>query len=154
MKLINLFKRSLLWIGLAMWSFALVWAPAFANQGGGWLGGDFDVPTDGNNTFTNTTNSAQWVWVARSGEQDVDGAGGLIRAVKTAINWVLWLLALIALIIALWAWFQMLTAAGDDGKYKKWFTMLRQAAIGLIMIGISWLLVSFIFWVINTVTWT
>lgn len=150
MKLINLLKRSVLWMGLIAWSFAVAWVPTFANN----IGGDFDVPTDGTNTFTNTTNSAQGVWVARSGEQDVDGAGGLIRAVKTAINWVLWLLALIALVIALWAWFQMLTAAGDDGQYKKWFTMLRQAAIGLIMIGISWLLVSFIFWVINTVTWT
>lgn len=150
MKLISLFKRSLLWLGLVVWSFAVAWAPAFATN----IWGDFTQPTDGTNTFTNTTDSASGIWVAKSGEQDADGAGGLIRAVKTAINWVLWLLALIALIIALWAWFQMLTAAGDDNKYKNWFKMLRQAAIGLIMIGISWLLVSFIFWVINTVTWT
>lgn len=152
MKLINLFKRSILWFWLAIWSVTLVWAPAFAQGGGGW--NNFDVPTDGINTFTNTTNSAAGVWVAKSGQKDADGAGGLIRAIKTAINWVLWLLALIGLIIALWAWFKMLTAAGDSKKYDEWFTMLKQAAIGLIMIGISWLLVSFIFWVINTVTWT
>lgn len=149
MKLINLIKKSLLGLGLMAWSVAM-FVPAFATD----PGGNFDKPTDGDNPFTNTTNSAAGVGVAKSGQQDADGAWGLIRAIKTAINWVLGLLALIALIIALWAGFKMLTAAGDEKKYDAWFTMLKQAAIGLIMIGISWLLVSFIFWVINTITWT
>ena len=43
----------------------------------------------------------------------------------------------------------MVTAAGDDGKYKKGLTILKQAAIGLIIVGISWIIVSFIFWVIG-----
>jgi hypothetical protein len=58
------------------------------------------------------------------------------------------MLALIALIICLWGGFQMVTAAGDDGKYKKGMTILKQAAIGLIIIGVAWLFVSVIFWVV------
>ncbi len=46
----------------------------------------------------------------------------------------------------------MLTAAGDSKAYGDAFTMLRQAGIGLVMIGISWLLVSFVFRVINIIT--
>lgn len=126
--------------------------PVFANQGGWGQWGGFDVPTDGTNTFTKTTNSASDIGVAKAWEQDTDGAGGLISAVKTAINWVLWLLALIALCICLWAGWKMLTAAGDAKAYGDGFTMLRQAGIGLVMIGISWLLVSFIFRVINVIT--
>jgi hypothetical protein len=124
---------------------------AFANGGAG-NGGGFTQPTDGNNTFTKTTDSASNIGVAKAGQADTGGAGGLIAAVKIAINWVLGLLALIALIICLYAGFKMLTAAGDAKAYGDGFTMLRQAGIGLIMIGISWLLVSFVFWVINLIT--
>lgn len=128
-------------------------APVFANQpgGGGWLGGGFTQP-DGSTPFTQTTDSASEIGVANSGQPSTDGAWGLIGAVKTAINWVLGLLALIALIICLWAGFKMLTSAGDTKAYGDAFTMLRQAGVGLILIGISWLLVSFVFWVIDIIT--
>lgn len=74
---------------------------------------------------------------------------GLLRTINKAINWILGMLAVIALAICLRGGFQMVTAAGDDGKYKKGLTILKQAAIGLIIVGISWIIVSFIFWVIG-----
>lgn len=74
---------------------------------------------------------------------------GLLRTINRAINWILGMLAVIALAICLRGGFQMVTAAGDDGKYKKGLTILKQAAIGLIIVGISWIIVSFIFWVIG-----
>ncbi len=74
---------------------------------------------------------------------------GLIKVVKTVINRVLTLLALIALVLALYGGFQMVTAAGDDGKYKAGFKVLKQAAIGLIVIGLSWIIVTSIFWLIG-----
>jgi hypothetical protein len=46
----------------------------------------------------------------------------------------------------------MITAAGDDGKYKKGFTILKQAGIGLVFIGVSWLIVSVIFFLLNLFT--
>lgn len=88
---------------------------------------------------------------------DVPGSSALtgdklITSIKTGINWILGILALIALIILLWGWFQMVTAAGDDGKYKKGFKILQQAAIGLIFIWVSWLVISLIFWIIGLFT--
>lgn len=77
--------------------------------------------------------------------------GKLIDVIKTFINWALGMLALIALVVLLWGGFQMVTAAGDDGKYKKGFKILQQAAIGLVFIGVSWLLVSVIFWLLGVV---
>jgi type II secretory pathway component PulL len=53
------------------------------------------------------------------------------------------------LIITLRGWFQMLTAAGDETKYKKWFTVLKQAALWLVVIWLAWLFVSLIFYIIN-----
>jgi hypothetical protein len=58
------------------------------------------------------------------------------------------LLALLALGVLLWWGFQMVTAAWDDNKNKKWFTILKQAGIGLIFIGLAWLIVSFFFFIV------
>ena len=77
--------------------------------------------------------------------------GKLIDVIKSFINWMLGILALIALVILLWGGFQMVTAAGDDAKYKKGFKILQQAAIGLVFIGVSWLVVSVIFWLLGVV---
>ena len=139
-------------LALTMFMSLFTFVPVFADQWG-WGGGWFNSP-DWSTPFTKTTDSAAWVWVAKAWEQSTDGAGSLIGAVKIAINWVLGLLALIALCICLWAGWKMLTAAGDAKAYGDGFTMLRQAGIGLVMIGISRLLVSFVFWVINIITGT
>ena len=77
--------------------------------------------------------------------------GKLIDVIKTFINWMLGMLALVALVILLWGGFQMVTAAGDDAKYKKGFKILQQAAIGLVFIWVSWLVVSVIFWLLTTI---
>ena len=73
----------------------------------------------------------------------------LIETVKRTINRVLWILWLIALILCLRWWFQMLIAAGDDAKVKTWTKVLKHAAIWLAVIWLSWILVSFIFRLIN-----
>lgn len=83
----------------------------------------------------------------------------LLTAVKKFVNWLLWSLSLIALILCLWWWFQMLTASWDEWKYKKWFTILKQAWIWLAVIALSWMIVSIIFRVIGksatvTTTWS
>jgi len=75
----------------------------------------------------------------------------LINVIKNFINWALGMLALIALVVLLWGGFQMVTAAGDETKYKKGFKILQQAAVGLVFIGVSWLVVSVIFWLLATV---
>ena len=113
----------------------------------------------GNATYANTrtstdnfANAGFWaldyaggVWVTWAGEDQGDS---LISVIKNAINWVLWLLAIIALVLLLWWGFQMVTAAGDDNKYKAGFKILKTTWIGLAFIACSWLMVSLIFWVI------
>lgn len=86
---------------------------------------------------------------AWAGQQDA-----FVNVVKWAINWMLGILALIALIILLYGGFQMVTSAGDEDKYTAWFTILKHAATGLILIGIAWFIVSIIFWLVNLLTWS
>ncbi len=95
-----------------------------------------------------------WVWdigVIWTNEAD-DTEDRLIDTIKNFINRILGMLALIVLLLLLRGWFQMVTAAGDDGKYKNWFKILKQAAFGLAFIWLSWLMVSLIFWIIDLAT--
>ena len=73
-----------------------------------------------------------------------------LDTIRNAINWILWILATIALVICLYGWFKMVTAAGDEKKYGEWLNVLKYAAIGLAIIGLSWMIVSVIFWFVGT----
>jgi saccharopine dehydrogenase-like NADP-dependent oxidoreductase len=76
----------------------------------------------------------------------------LINSIKSFINWVLGMLATVALVICLWAGFLMVTSAGDEAKYKKGMDILKKAGIGLIIIGLAWLIVSVVFRLIGNMT--
>lgn len=78
-----------------------------------------------------------------------NGDSKLLDTAKNAINWLLGMLATVALVLVLYAGFMMVTAAGDDTKYKKGMTILKQAGIGLVIVGLSWSIVSLIFWLIG-----
>ena len=94
-----------------------------------------------------------WVsWISWVGESTRKWST-LLDVIKNGINWVLGMLALITLCIVLWWEFQMVTAAGDDGKYKKGFTILKQAGVWLIIILLAWIIVSVVFWLVGSVGW-
>ncbi len=133
-----MFKKLLLGLGIAWF----LWLGSLAVVNWQW---NFD---DTSGFGTNPWNTA-WVWVVWEWE---DTGGWLIDVIKSFINWVLGLLSLIALVILLYGWFKMVTAAGDEWKYKEGFKILKQAGIGLAVIGLSWFVVSIIFWIIWGVT--
>ena len=87
-----------------------------------------------------------------NGNQSLAGSS-LLDTARNAINWIMGILATIALVICLYGWFKMITSAGDDNKYKEWGKVLKNAAIGLAIIGLSWMIVSIIFWFIWTLWW-
>lgn len=73
----------------------------------------------------------------------------LLTTIKTTINWLLGILATVAVAICLYGGFLMMTSAGDEKKYEKGLTVLKYAAIGLAIIGLSWIIVSAVFWFVN-----
>ena len=89
--------------------------------------------------------------VAGSKEMQNDS---LIKTVRNAINWVLGMLSLIALALCLRWGFKMMTSGGDEKKYWEGLNILKWAAIGLAVIAVSWLIVSFIFFIINKSIWS
>jgi len=130
---------------LGLWLFAF--APVYGQWGGGlqWWG-DFTgnpnvVGIGGGNAGTINVNGTE------AGQQEK-----ILDVIKRFVNYVLALLAFIALIMLLYGGFSMITAAGDEAGYKKGFTILKNAALGIAFIAVAWLIVSLIFFVLNLVT--
>jgi len=104
------------------------------------------VSAQWNDTWANPKDNANLV-----GNWQTFTWAALLDTVKNAINWILWILATVALVICLYGWFLMVTSAGDSKKYENGLNVLKNAAIGLAIIGLSWMIVSVVFWFINTV---
>ena len=110
-----------------------------------------------NNPFTNPKNSGSAeklgvVGLVDAGEDDGGRNDALINVIKWFINWTLGILWLIALLVLLYGWFRMVTAAGNEDQYGEGMKILKQAAFGLVMIGLAWFIVSMIFFVISLTT--
>lgn len=88
-----------------------------------------------------------WVWVYWTEDYQEDS---LIHTIRKAINRILSMLSFICLCLVLYAWFLMLTSWWDSKKYDQWLKIMKNAAIWLAIIAVSWLAVSLIFYVINT----
>jgi len=101
-----------------------------------------NAATVGQGWFGAQNTSTIWVAWAQTGGT---WSTGFIDFVQAAVNWILWFLALITIIILIWGGFQMITAAWDEGKYKKWFTIVKQAVVWIILIWASALIVNLIF---------
>ncbi len=96
------------------------------------------------------TNYVTDIGVAKAKQADKND--DLIKTIQKAINWALWLLAAVALILVIYAWFLMLTSGWDSKKYDQWLSIIKNAAIWLVIIGVSWLIVSLVFYVIEWAT--
>lgn len=78
---------------------------------------------------------------------------GLLDTVKNAINWILWILATVALCICMYWGFKMLTSGADGKWYKDGRTILKNAALGLWIILLAWMIVSVVFRFVGTLSW-
>jgi len=80
-------------------------------------------------------------------------SSSLLDTIKSTINWILGILATVALVICMYWWFKMLTSWGDSKSYDAWRTILKNAAIGLAIIWLSWLIVSAVIRFVNLQWW-
>ena len=80
-----------------------------------------------------------------------DAVDETLALIKRIINYALSIASLIALIYMLYHGFLIVTAAGDDWQYKKGLWWIKFAAIAMLWIATSWLIVSFIIWIITNI---
>ena len=132
-----------LWACLvAIWSFAVTSATWWSIDS--YTANMYTAPSEA----SNDTIGINTIWTNQ------DRWWSLIQVIKNAINRVLWMLSLIALVLCLRWWFQIVTAWWDDGKQKKWISVLKHAAIWLAVIWLAWFIVTIVFWLLRWVAWT
>ena len=81
-----------------------------------------------------------------------DPEGGPKQVVINVIQWVLGLLGLAAVIMVIFGGFTWMTASGNEEKIDKAKKVLKAAVIGLIIILLSWAIVTFIVGRVDTFT--
>ena len=126
-------------VGAFLWIFALTGVAVLPNYTHAQDGTDWANPNANTNEIGDGSQTLTW--------------SALLDTIKNAINWILWILATIALVICLYGWFKMITSAWDENKYKSGLSVLKNAAIGLAIIWLSWMIVSVIFWFVWTLWW-
>ena len=138
-------KMKKMLLGAFLGIFTLAWVAVLPN----YANAEESVSTSTEDDWANPDASKNML----SKDQSLKGSA-LLDTVQKAINWVLAMLATVALVICLYGWFKMMTSAWDEKKYKDWLNVLKYAAIGLAIIGLSWLIVSVVFWFIGQMWWS
>jgi len=77
------------------------------------------------------------------------GDESFIESLQRWVGWLMTVLAVITMFILVYGGILMITAAGDEEKYKKGFTILKQAAVWLIFLGLAWLFIMLVFYVLE-----
>lgn len=81
-------------------------------------------------------------WVQNNSGVLTHQGDNLLDVIKSVTNWVLGILALICLVLVIYGWFLMVTSAGEDDAYNKWWEILKSALIGLAIIGLARYVIS------------
>ncbi len=102
-----------------------------------------------------------WTWTGVWGivgvgseiSSNITAQNQIMGVIKNIINYALGMVALVALVYLIYHGFIILTAAGDETKYKEGLKWIKFAAIAMVGIGASWLIVSSIFRLIALMIW-
>jgi len=101
---------------------------------------------------TDSKNEIWWVrWLNQKIEDHTTAKTKTLQIIKNFVNYALWLLSLVALIYVIYHGIIIITAAGDDVKYKEWMKGVKFATMALVWIWMSWIIISSIFWILNNV---
>lgn len=82
---------------------------------------------------------------------DIRTAWSADAVIQTWLTNLLRFLYLVAVLYAIWGGFNILTAAWDEEKVKKWKTVLINAVLWIFVIFLAW---SIIEWIVGIVWWT
>ncbi len=93
----------------------------------------------------------QWEFLVEADSTFETSFQRVLAQVNVIINYLLWLLGIIALIYMIYHGFKMLFAINDDNAFSKGREWVKTAAVALIWIWLSRVIVRFIFYILNLI---
>lgn len=115
--------------------------------------GSFSI-IDNEFTKDNWEDTQQVKWVINIWEinEHQEAQESVLNIIKNIINYALAMLWFVALVYLLVHGFMIVTAAGDDEKYKKGLKGIKYATIAMVGIGLSFFVISMVFRLINYIS--
>ena len=75
-----------------------------------------------------------------------------IWLIKNIVNILLWFVSFVVFIFLIYEWYMIVAAGTDEKQYEKAVTRLKNGAIAIWGIALSWTIVSFIFAALDLIT--
>lgn len=75
-----------------------------------------------------------------------------LNIIRNILNAVLYFISFVTLILLIIEWYKIVASGTDTDQYKKAFNQLKNYAIAIAWIALSWLIVNLIFYVIWLIT--
>jgi small-conductance mechanosensitive channel len=69
--------------------------------------------------------------------------GATTKIIATVLQYMTWFVGIITIILIVYAWFMIVTSNWDDGKVKKWKSVIKYIIIWIVMIAASVLIFNF-----------
>lgn len=92
-------------------------------------------------------------WIAYEDINNSEQAqNATLKYFKKIFDYFIALLGFFTLLYLLYNFFIMLTASWDDNKFKKWVDWIKTAGLVIIWLGVSWIFISFIFYLVDKFT--
>ena len=107
------------------------------------------IKNPGNSTNQNQNEIMGIQWIDNQITNHKTAETRTLKYIYNIINFALAWLSLVALIYLIYHWMIVLTAAGDDARYKEGIKGIKYATIAILGIGLSWIFVSSIFRLVN-----
>lgn len=87
--------------------------------------------------------------IVKNGINDIDKTRTFSQYVQDVVKYLLTFISVVAVIYVIYAWFKILTSAGNDDEVKKSKTTISSVLIWIVII---WLAYAIVTWILSVIT--
>jgi len=91
----------------------------------------------------------EWTKIVKNDINSIEKQRTLSVYIQDVIKYLLTFISILAVIYIIYAWFKILTSAGDDESVKKSKTTIVSVLIWIVIIWLAYAIVSWLIWVIT-----
>lgn len=91
----------------------------------------------------------EWIEVVKTDINDLETTRTASQYVQDLVKYLLTFITIIAVLYIIYAWFKILTSAGNDDEVKKSKTMITSVLVWIVII---WLAYAIVIWIIGVIT--
>ncbi len=91
----------------------------------------------------------EWIEVVKTDINDLETERTASQYVQDLVKYLLTFITIIAVLYIIYAWFKILTSAGNDDEVKKSKTMITSVLVWIVII---WLAYAIVIWIIGVIT--